>query len=82
MITNLPTEHISNVTVAKISGHFAKKMAAKNDGHERETKLHHCYPCCACDVRVSVFRDLTAICDTAASLDIKIMVMLWKTVSR
>jgi len=81
MITDLPTEHISNVTVAKISRHFAKN-GGKNDGHECETKLHHCYPCCACDVHVSVFRDLTAICDTAASLDIKIMVMLWKTVSR
>ena len=34
------------------------------------------------DVCVSVFRDLTAICDTAACLDVKIMVMLWKTVSR
>jgi len=29
MITDLPTEHISNVTVAKISWHFAKKWRQK-----------------------------------------------------
>ena len=40
------------------------------------------YIICMCDVRVSVFRDLTAICDTAACLDVKIMVVLWKTISR
>ena len=39
-------------------------------------------PCITCAVYVSVVRGLTALCDTAACLDIKIMVMLWKTVSR
>jgi len=31
---------------------------------------------------VLVIRDLTMLCDTAACLDIKIMIMLWKTISR
>jgi len=35
-----------------------------------------------CHVYVSVIRDLTSLCDTAACLDVKVMVMLWKTVSR